>query len=82
MKFTTPALLALIVGFAAAATIPQSAAPETSPNVPAVDTLGGLLEERAQCSGDRKDSDVCGGKFLKKRHSAHNWYDCHLHVIL
>lgn len=82
MKFTKPAILALVVGFAAAATIPESAAPETSPNIPAVDTLGGLLEERAQCSGDRKDTDVCGGKRLSERHSAHNWYDCLLHVII
>lgn len=82
MKFTTPALLALVVGFAAAATIPESAEPETSPNVPEVDTLAGVLEERAQCSGERKDTDVCGGHFINKRHSGHNWYDRHLHVML
>lgn len=82
MKFTAAALLILTVGFAAAATIPESAAPETSPNVPAVDVLTGGLEERAQCSGERKKSDVCEGKFLKKRNSGHNWYDCHLHLML
>ena len=77
MKFATPAVLALLVSFAAAATIPDSAEPETSPYVSEVNLARDLLEERAQCSGQRKSTDVCtGSKRDKKRNSAHNWYDC------
>ena len=76
MKFITPTLFALLAGFAAAATIPESAAPEISPNVPEVDVLErSVLEARKACTGERRPSDVCGGVRLgAPLNSGHNWY--------
>lgn len=40
------------------------------------------LEKRRGCTGHRKTTDVCQGKFIAKMNSRHNWYVfCSLSVL-
>ncbi|KAF7595483.1 hypothetical protein BBP40_005819 [Aspergillus hancockii] len=73
MKFSTTFLYTFLAVTTLAAASPTSSNDIAAENVtPVSNAVPNLFEKRKGCSGDRKDTDVCGGKKLAKQNSFHN----------
>lgn len=74
MKFSTTFLYTFLAVATLGAANPTGSNDIAAENVtPVGDAVPNLLEKRKGCSGDRKDTDVCGGKKLATQNSFHNW---------
>lgn len=74
MKFSTTFLYTFLAVATLGAANPTGSNDIAAENVtPVSDAVPNILEKRKGCSGDRKDTDVCGGKKLATQNSFHNW---------
>ncbi|KAI9832471.1 MAG: hypothetical protein M1826_001795 [Phylliscum demangeonii] len=69
-------LICTVAALAATVAAAPAAGPDAAPalGISARDLkVRSLLEKRKNCSGQRKENEVCGGKKLQKQNSFHNW---------
>lgn len=74
MKFSTTFLYTFLAIATLGAASPTGSNDIAAENVtPVSDAVPNPLVKRRGCSGERKDTDMCGGKKLAKQSSFHNW---------